>query len=274
MSRIPAFFLTTAIALTGTVASAQVFDAQDRADARIDDLEESIDDAADRDVPVFGNEGRELGFTGSVALQATAADRADGSDSVDLGLGTRLGFFDGTNGVDVNLSYDYGEDNGTETANALLAGANYTREFGSSFYGFGKVDVAYDEFSSFESDTFLGFGVGYRIVDNGDVSWAVQAGPGYRYLKDNNGVETDEEAISLTSFYSNDLTETVFITNDTDVLFSDLNTLVTNEFGVNVAMSNALALRTSLTTKYNSDPLPGFEEYDNSLGVSVVYSFN
>ncbi len=39
-------------------------------------------------------------------------------------------------------------------------------------------------------------------------------------------------------------------------------------------MTDQLALRTSLLTEYRTDPLPGFKDTDNTLGVSVVYTFN
>ncbi|GAD56894.1 hypothetical protein MBELCI_2946 [Limimaricola cinnabarinus LL-001] len=41
-----------------------------------------------------------------------------------------------------------------------------------------------------------------------------------------------------------------------------------------VSMSDALAMRTNLYTEYRTDPEPGFDDTDNTLGVSIVYSFN
>ena len=49
---------------------------------------------------------------------------------------------------------------------------------------------------------------------------------------------------------------------------------MTNELGLNVSMTETLALRTSILTEYRSNPQPGFVSTDNTLGVSVVYTFN
>ena len=65
----------------------------------------------------------------------------------------------------------------------------------------------------------------------------------------------------------------VFVTNDTDVLFSDANTVATNDLALNYKLSDALSTRFSYRTEYNSDPLPGLESYDNKIGAAIVYGF-
>lgn len=268
------FVAAAVAALIAGAASAQTtaFDMQDSATDAVEDLEEDIEDDFDRDLGRFGNEGRELGFTGSVSARATATD--GNTNNTDIGLGARVGFFDGVNGNDVTLSYTYGDNEGVTTENRLLFGYDYTREFGSSFYAFGKAVYAYDEFGTYEEDAFLGAGVGYRIFNTNDQQWSVQAGPGYRWATAANGAEVSEVAASVSSDYSYRFSDTVLLTNDTDILASETDTYVTNELGVNVSMTDALALRTSILTEYRTDPQPGFENTDNTLGVSVVYSFN
>lgn len=152
----------------------------------------------------------------------------------------------------------------------------YNRTFTDRTYGFAKLQGTVDEFSAFESDTFLGFGLGYRIIDTSQVQWSVQAGPGYRVTTLDNALDADfdEAAISVSSNYAYNINDTTFLTNDTDIIGSDSDTVIVNEFGVNVAMSESLALRTSLATEYHTDPQPGFDDTDNSLGVSLVYSLN
>ncbi|MEM1375002.1 MAG: DUF481 domain-containing protein [Pseudomonadota bacterium] len=240
----------------------------------VDDIEESVADDFERstDRGTFGNAGRSLGWNGSIA--ATANSTSGNSDTVNVGIGTKFGYYDGTNGYDIALSYAYGEANGTTDANSFLGSFDYTRDLSPSLYGFGEIAVAYDEFSSFESDSFVGAGLGYRILADSRQSWDVQAAIGYRFLEDNAGVSTDEEAFKVGSKYLTQINDSVFLTNDTDILFSETNTFVTNDLGINVAMTDGLALRTSLLTEYDSDPLAGFKSTDNKLGVSVVYSFN
>ncbi len=265
---------STIVGFVGSAAAAQtaVFGTESELEEGLEDLDEDIEEDFERELDRFGNEGRPLGVTGSVALRGTAT--SGNTDTADLGIGARLGYFDGVNGHEGRLVYTYGEDDGDTSKNSLLAGYDYTRDFSPAFYGFGTAVVAYDEFDSYETDAFVGAGVGYRVFNTPDIQWSIQAGPGYRYLKTDAGEEIDEAALSVSSNYFNRLNETVFVTNDTDVLASDRDTYVTNELGVNVKMNNELALRTSLLTEYRTDPEPGFDDTDNTLGVSVVYSFN
>ncbi len=265
---------STILGFAGTAAMAQTttFNTDDRLDTQLEDLSEEIEEDAERDLSRFSNEGRPLGFNGSISARGTAT--SGNTDTGDLGLGARLGYFDGVNGHVMRLSYIYGEVDGDTDTNSLLAGYDYTRDLTDVFYGFATATVAYDEIGPFENDAFVGAGVGYRVFNTADLQWSIQAGPGYRYLKDQSGEEFDEAALLVSSNYFNRVTPDIFLTNDTDVLASETDTAVTNEFGVNVSMTNALALRTSLLTEYHTDPLPGFDDTDNTLGVSVVYSFN
>jgi putative salt-induced outer membrane protein len=124
------------------------------------------------------------------------------------------------------------------------------------------------------SDNYLGFGLGYRIYSTSDVQWAVQAGLGYR-VADLDGIsDFNEPAISLSSAYYNQLTETVAVSMDTDIIGSDSDTVVFNDLCLNVSMTETLALRISLVTEYHTDPTAGRVDTDNKFGVSLVYNFN
>lgn len=267
-------FIAAALAsvVAGAATAQTAFDIRDAPDDAITDLEETIADDFERDVDAFGNEGREQGFVGSISARATATD--GNSDSIEVGLGARLGFFDGLNGNDISLAYTYSEDESIATENSLLLGYDYTRELGSSVYGFVKTVYAYDEFGAFERDLFASVGVGYRIFNTRDLQWSVQAGPGYRVSDTAGGERIEEAALSVSSDYLTRFSDTLFLFNDTDVLASESDTYVTNELGLNVSMTDTLALRASLLTEYRTDPEPGFQHTDNTLGLAVVYTFN
>ncbi|SFK01525.1 DUF481 domain-containing protein [Celeribacter neptunius] len=271
------FAVLLASALSGPALAQQntVFNNVDSVDDAVTDLEENIKDEfadarASRD---FGNGSGRRGWYGSVS--ATANGTSGNSDTADLGVGARFGYGDGVNGHDVALSYTYSEDDGDSTANSLAAAYDYTRMFNRDFYGYGKIRTTYDEFSSYETDTFVGVGLGYRVVNTQDVTWSLQGGPGWRYAEVAEGAnvdDLDEVAGSFASKLYYDLGNGMFLTNDTDIITSDADTAVTNELGFNVSVSGPLALRTSLLTEYHSDPLAGYKKTDNTFGVSLVYA--
>ncbi|MFP7569699.1 YdiY family protein [Marivita sp. S2033] len=266
-----AVILATSLA---SVASAQnVFTGTNVAADRNEDLLEDIEDDAERDITRFGNEGRPQGFTGSFALRALGS--TGNTDSLDVGIGSDLNYVQGPNGYELQLSYVYGEDDGKKTEESLFYGLEYTRDFNPKVFGFAKLQGSVDEFSAFETDTFLILGAGYRIFNEPNRQWSIQAGPGYRFAEISDvGRDINEEAFGISSDYAQKLTETVYLTNDTDIVTSSRDTVIYNDLALSVAMTNTLALRTSILTEHHTDPEPGFKDTDNTIGLSLVYSFN
>ena len=262
------------LSLAGGSAFAQAL-GDSAVDTRIETLNDNIADDFERDDSAFGNEGRTLGYTGSLALQASAT--SGNTDTSSVGVGANMGYYDGANGFDLQFSYQRSENAGTVDENSLLYEAQYTRDFATSYYGFAKLQGTIDSagIAGFDtSDNYLGFGVGYRVMATRDVQWDVQAGLGYR-VADLGGIsDFDEPAISLSSGYYNQMSETVALTVDTDIIGSESDTVIFNDLGVNVNMTETLALRTSLVTEYHTDPAAGRDDTDNKLGVSLVYNFN
>jgi putative salt-induced outer membrane protein len=124
-----------------------------------------------------------------------------------------------------------------------------------------------------ETDAFLGFGPGYRVINNADQTWRVQGGPGARYFKDAAGNSDTEVGFIISSRYFYSLTDTVSFTNDTDILGSDANTIVSNDAGINFKVSNNFSTRISYRTDYNTDPVGGAASTDNNIGLSLVMGF-
>ena len=273
------FIVAALSGLVATAATAQstAFANQDRAAESVDDIETSITDAADREIGRFGNEGRALGSYGSVALRGTSSSN-DGATENDFGVGLRYGTFDGVNGIDVTASFAYGSTDGDVTKNQLLAGADYRRDFSDAFFAYAKADVAFDKLTTtageYSQDAFLGAGVGYRIFNDRDTQWSVQAGPGYRVAQVVGGEDVSEVAASVSSNFFMSLSDNSYVTNDTDVIYSEFATTIGNELALNVALSDSLTLRTSYATRFNDQTDSSFSDAENTFGVSAVYSFN
>ncbi len=259
----------TALSMMATGAFAQVF-GDSAVDTRNEQLAEDIADDFDRDVNAFGNSGRTIGFEGSTSLQANATE--GNRDTASVGIGVDMGYYDGTNGYSLGLNYQYSENEGTTDEDSLLYDLEYTRDFGTSYYGFATLQGTVESIDD-TSDNFLGLGVGYRIIDNNSTYWALQGGVGYRVAELETLDDLDEGAITIGSTYSNRLSDTVQVTMDTDVISSESDTVVYNDLGLNVAMNEVLALRTSVVTEYHTDPDVGTEDTDNTFGVSLVYNF-
>jgi len=286
------------VALAASLAGAAqaqttAFDIEDATTDVVEEIEEDVEDDFDRDLDPFGNEGRDLGFSGSIAARVTATSGND--ETTDIGLAGRLNYFDGVNGAEVNLAFTftedrdfYDEDTMTTVAASetnLFFSTQYTRELTGDLYGFANGVAVYDDNDEVlldpreddpegnREDIFVGVGLGYRIANTDRFQWSVQAGPGYRARENFAGVRTEEVAASVSSDLLYQVSPTVAVTNDTDIITSDEATTATNDLALTVALNESLSLRTSLLTEYDSDPGGTAEEVDNTIGAAVVFNF-
>ncbi|NNE35403.1 MAG: DUF481 domain-containing protein, partial [Rhodothermales bacterium] len=168
---------------------------------------------------------------------------------------------------------EYGEANGVKNEEKLFATYEGNRYFSPELYAFGIGRAEYDGFATNERDLFVGFGPGYRVINRSDMTWRLQAGPGIRHVEDQLGATDTEAGFIASSRFYKSLTDTMSLTNDTDILGSSVNTIATNDFGVNFKITDNMSTRVSYRTEYNSDPLPGLKSTDSTIGLSLVVGF-
>jgi putative salt-induced outer membrane protein len=244
----------------------------DDLDERIDDIQEDVND----DLTQANRRDRSLnqyaqGWTGSFALGLSAT--SGNTDTGDLDFAGRLRYGNGPWNHTIAFAGEFSEDNSIRNKEEIFVTYDVNRYFSEDFYVFGLGSVRFDDFDSNRLDAFLGFGPGYRVINEPNRSWRIQAGPGVRYIEDQNRVDSTEIAGIASSRYFFAMSENVSFSMDTDVLFSDEDTVVTNDLGVNFKVTDRVSTRVSLRTDWDSDPLAGLKSTDNSLGVSLVYGF-
>lgn len=248
----------------------------------IDDITTEVerDQRRGEDADRFAPNGVAQGWRGSFALSASGT--SGNTDNGELAGAGRLTYGIGDWNHLVGFAVEYGEANGTKSEEKFFGTYEASRYFTPEFYMFAIGRFQYDGLLTdnsgailpgSETDAFLGFGPGYRVLSEPNHTWRVQAGPGARYYKDAAGVSDTEGAFIVSSRYFYALTDTVSFTNDTDVLGSDTNTIVSNDAGVNFKVSNNLSTRVNYRTDYNTDPTAGLKSTDNTLGVSLVMGF-
>lgn len=238
----------------------------------IDDIEEDTADSFDQssDEARFGTAGVPDGFRGSVF--ASGAASSGNTDTLDFGLGARFTYGQGRLNHTFGVAVEYGEDDDERNENRIFGIYDLNYDLTDRFYAFGLARAQYDEFNSIEQDYFIGAGPGYRIFNERDLAWRVQVGPGVRYTKDQLGNEETEVAGIFSSRLFYQFSPAAFVTNDTDVLFSEVDAVVANDLALNVSLTGPLSLRTALRTEYSTDPLPGLDDTDNTISAALVYS--
>ncbi len=251
----------------------------DTLDDRIDDIQEDVaEDLAEGedDDMRFDNNRFAQGWSGSFALGGSynSGTLESGDDQTgDIIFAGRLRYGAGDWNHTFGIAGAYSESDGEADTNQIYGIYDGNRYFTEQFYLFVMAYASYDEFDTNKVNSFLGFGPGYRVVNTADLTWRLQAGPGVRYVEDQFNNETTEVAgIAASRFYYR-ISPTAFVSMDTEVLFSDVDTTIVNDLGLTVKVTDRVGARFALLTNYNDSPAPGFKNTGNTLGVSLVWGF-
>lgn len=243
-------------------------------DDRIADIEEDVaeDMARSNDAARFSFPEYKPGFSGSASIGYTA--ETGNTDSQEFNLGARMRYAQGNWVQTFGVAADFAEDAGVKTKEDLFAIYDANYYLTERFYLFGLARVERDGLASTAVDVardgFVGFGPGYRVVNQPDMAWRLQAGIGVSYLQDGLGDSETETGYLASSRFFYQISDAIFLTNDTDILSSDTALRANNDFGVNFKMSDALSTRISYLTDYNDARAI---RTDNRLGVSLVVGF-
>lgn len=241
---------------------------------RIEDIEDDVAEDLDRsnDDLRFGNPENRPGLSGSASVGYSG--KTGNNESQEFSAGARLRFAQGPFVQNMGLALDYADDDGESNKEDIFAVYEGNYYFNDRFYGFVLGRVERDGLAStaedIKTDGFIGVGPGYRVINNTNTTWRLQAGVGVSYLEDGaDNTETEAGVIASSRFYHG-FNDNVFLTNDTDVLNSDSAFRVNNDLGVNFKMTDAFSTRISYLTEYNDSRAT---RTDNKLGVSLVYGF-
>ncbi|MEZ5947052.1 MAG: DUF481 domain-containing protein [Hyphomonas sp.] len=225
------------------------------------------------------------GWTGEGSL--SAGFTTGNTETKDLGLGLKLNKEAGVWTYGLEAAADYGEIDGLESKNRLFAGLNVDRAINDKLFGFGRVSHERDEFTGFESRSFVGGGLGYHIYDGDKVKWTVRGGPGLKIDEvraydtvDVNNLPVTVPAETVNSFgavagseYSYTFNDNVSFSNTTGVLYAKESTQLTNSAALTAALTSKISARVSFDVRHDTDPPIGFESTDTATRVSLVYAF-
>jgi putative salt-induced outer membrane protein len=241
---------------------------------RIDDIQRDTQRELDRanDENRFGNPESRQGLSGSASFGFSGTSGA--VDSQDIDLGARLRFANGRLVQTIGMALEFSESGGLKSKEDVFGVYDANYYFTDKFYGFALGRVATDGLAvaatDIKTDAFLGVGPGYRIVNTDSLAWRVQAGVGISHLKDGVDNDTTEVGYIASSRVFYKFNDTLFATNDTDILTSDAALRINNDLGVNFQFTDAFATRISYLTDYNDSRA---QRSENKVGVSLVYGF-
>lgn len=203
------------------------------------------------------------------------------TETTDLGLGLDLSRETTLWTTTLEALADFGETDGTETKNRFFLAGQLDRQINDRLYGFGRASYEQDEFSGFETRTFVGGGLGYDVLTGPRQTWAIEGGPGLkidevRETTDGTTVIPAETVESFSVFaasaYAFQFNDNVAFTNDTNLLYAEESTQIVNTAAITASLTDALSARFSFDVRHDTDPPLGFESTDTATRISLVYA--
>jgi len=176
------------------------------------------------------------------------------------------------------------EDEGT-TARRWEVFEQTDYNFSPRTFVFGAARYEDDSFSGFEYQATLSTGVGHKFIDTERTKFTGTAGVGYKIFEtrdtfDETGPvpvlletgERDTEAVFRgTLDLSHELTLTAKLLDKFLVESGAENTFIQNDIGIQVQMTDVLALAAAYSVRYNTDPPLGFGKTDTLTTLNLVY---
>lgn len=238
-------------------------------------------------------------FITSLAFLASTEARADWTGKGEAGVALASGNSDSKTG---NLKFDLAntvdqwkhafggtaiyasaDDETTSQRWELHEQSDYN--FSARSFWFGAARYEDDRFSGFDYQATLSTGVGRHFIDNEQTKFIGTAGVGYKILKTRDTYdltgpvsvlvkqgERETDAVFRGSLdFSHALTGTTKLLEKFLVESGADNTFVQNDLGIQVQMTDVIALAAAYSVRYNTDPPFGFGKTDTLTTLNLVY---
>lgn len=168
----------------------------------------------------------------------------------------------------------YSSSEGIESArrHGTYATAGIRRDPRSYYYG--SLRGERDSYGTYEYQWTAAAGYGHELLADDSQRLFVEAGPGYRFAKDQGVQLHHNEAIARALLdWRWKLSATATLSNSFLLEAGSDNTFARNLFGLQVAMGKGLAMKAGLETRYNSRVDAGVATTDQLTTVNLVYNF-
>ena len=141
-------------------------------------------------------------------------------------------------------------------------------------YLFGALRYEDDRFTDYDYQFTASAGYGYRFIDTEATQFDGKIGLGFRRSELRLTNRTEDDMIVRGALdYSHQLTDTTRIYDKFLVEAGSDNTYLQNIAGLEVRMTDALALGLSYEIRHNTDVLPGTKKTDQVLTANLVFGF-
>ena len=188
--------------------------------------------------------------------------------------------------TDAYLGGLYGKSAGVVSAERWEARAQTDYNFNPSWFSFVGLHFEHDMFDGFVYQASISGGVGYKALDTLTDKLTVQAGAGYRSLREESitmsgdgttaRVPQDSQGDLIGTLgidFLHNFSKTTAVTDKLRAEAAPLNTSLDNVLALTVKMSAKLALSVGYTLLYNTNPISPLKRADEITSIDLQYAF-
>lgn len=178
---------------------------------------------------------------------------------------------------------DYQRQNGTTSREQYLFSYEPRWQFNDRMFVYGLAQFESDKIQGFSGRYAASGGVGYKLVDSGDLSLSVKAGPAYRVTEYTDGrTESRIAALAGLDFdwkiferltFSQDANALAETGGEAQLIVDGSNTSLTFVSGLDFKVTNRLRSRLSYQLDYDSNPPVGKVSTDTLTRATLIYGF-
>ncbi|WP_226700562.1 YdiY family protein [Qipengyuania gaetbuli] len=178
---------------------------------------------------------------------------------------------------------DYQRQNGTTSREQYLFSYEPRWQFNDRMFVYALAQFESDKIQGFSGRYAASGGVGYKLVDSGDVSLSIKAGPAYRVTEYTDGrTESRIAALAGLDFdwkiferltFSQDANALAETGGEAQLIVDGSNTSLTFVSGLDFKVTNRLRSRLSYQLDYDSNPPVGKVSTDTLTRATLIYGF-
>lgn len=211
------------------------------------------------------------GWSGRVSAGLTFVSGNSDQQSYTLGLNLDREFGDGWS-LTNRINYGYAESSGVVSQDQFQIESRVEKAISERWGLFLGGQYDRDRLSSYDWTAFVSAGVTWQAIASDDIDWSLRAGPGVRYLTPMVGPSESQAVLDLGSDFEWTITDTSTFGSETTLLAAESSKLQ-QVFSFTTAVTDAWSLELGWRYQYEFEPLPGFDESDSTVTVSVVREF-
>jgi putative salt-induced outer membrane protein len=225
-------------------------------------------DASGETAPARDGPERPWGGEGELGYVKTTGN----TDTTSLNARMKIAYLRGKWTHELAFESLFSEDSGVATSERYVGDFKSIYSITERGYLFGRAEYVDDRFAGFNYQITEVAGYGRKIVETEKLALNLEAGPGGRHSKREDGDKEDELILYAGGVFSWKLSETAGLEQEATTNIGEDNTQTESITSLKVRIIGNFALKTSYTVRHNSSPPAGSRSTDTILSVTLVYS--